>query len=366
MNILIPMAGLGSRLKGLYDKEKPLIKVKDKELILHSLETLNIDGRFIFITRNYEDIEQNNELSSLLKTFQKESIEIKLDKPTNGAAETCFYAKDFINDNSELIITNCDQYLSWNSYDFLNNVREDQIDGAVVCFKSKDKKNSFAKIENGFVTKIVEKNPISDSALVGIHYWKRGKDFVDSASKLISNFQILGSPECYISETYNFLIQDRSMKILPFFINPNQYISLGTKEDIDIFLGKAGEFSKDSRGTIICDIDGTILKHKHKYSLVHSSEPEILPGVKEKFDFWDSNGYRIILISARKESSRELTEIQLANIGLPYDQLILGVNNGPRYLVNDKLNFDDPDRAFAINLITDSGFENLDWKSFGL
>ena len=95
MNILIPMAGLGSRLKGKYDKEKPLIKVKDKELILHSLETLNIDGRFIFITRNYEDMSQNNELSSLLKTFQKESIEIKLNKPTNGAAETCFYAKDF-------------------------------------------------------------------------------------------------------------------------------------------------------------------------------------------------------------------------------------------------------------------------------
>ena len=82
--------------------------------------------------------------------------------------------------------------------------------------------------------------------------------------------------------------------------------------------------------------------------------------------YTDSNGFRIILISARKESSREMTEKHVQSLGLPYDQLILGVNNGSRYLINDKLSFDDPDRAVSINLITDSGFESVDWEGFGL
>ena len=71
---------------------------------------------------------------------------------------------------------------------------------------------------------------------------------------LLSNFHTTGSPECYISETYNYLI-NKDMKIIPYFINSNQYLPLGTQKDLDTFLGKAGEFSKNNPGTIICDID---------------------------------------------------------------------------------------------------------------
>jgi len=366
MQILIPMAGLGTRFKGYSKDEKPLIKIKEKELIKYSLETLGIDGQYIFITRKYEDKKQNDILSSILKSFKKDSIEIQVSTSTNGAAETCLYAKDLINNDDELIITNCDQYLTWNANLFLDKLKELNPDGAVVCYKSNDIKNSFAKIESGFVTNIAEKKLISEDALVGIHYWKKGKDFVDSAENLVEKFHTTGSPECYISETYNYLIKKNKSKILPYFISPNQYTSLGTPKDIDLFLGKISEFYHGNPGTIICDIDGTILEHKHKYSLVHSTDPRILEGVKKKFDYWDSNGFRIILISARKESSRTLTVNHLNSIGLPYDQLILGVNNGPRYLINDKLDLSDPDRALSINLVTDNGFEGIDWESFGL
>ena len=81
MKIVIPMAGLGTRLKSNnQDTEKPLIKVNDKELITHSLETLNIDGEFIFITRKYENKEQNKELSEILKDLTKNLLKFKLMK----------------------------------------------------------------------------------------------------------------------------------------------------------------------------------------------------------------------------------------------------------------------------------------------
>ena len=56
MNIVIPMAGLGSRFKiEGFDTPKPLIQVAGKTLVEHSIDSLNINGRYIFITRKYEN-----------------------------------------------------------------------------------------------------------------------------------------------------------------------------------------------------------------------------------------------------------------------------------------------------------------------
>jgi choline kinase len=52
INIVIPMAGEGSRFKDVgVDTPKPLIEIDGKTLIEHSISTLGIAGRFIFITK---------------------------------------------------------------------------------------------------------------------------------------------------------------------------------------------------------------------------------------------------------------------------------------------------------------------------
>ena len=48
MNIVIPMAGLGSRFKNVgIDTPKPLIVVNNKHLVEHSVSSLDIDGKYI-------------------------------------------------------------------------------------------------------------------------------------------------------------------------------------------------------------------------------------------------------------------------------------------------------------------------------
>ena len=74
----------------------------------------------------------------------------------------------------------------------------------------------------------------------------------------------------------------------------------------------------------------------------------------------------IILVTARKESTRAVTEGQLTGLGIAWDQLIMGLTSGERYLINDKLEPDDRDRAVAVNVITDGGFESVDWEGMGL
>ena len=362
INIVIPMAGLGSRFtsKGI-NIPKPLIFIDNKTMIEHAVESLNIEGRYIFITRKYNNIEYNKKLTKIIKKLKPECIEIQLNKDQFGAADAALYAQEYIDNDEELIITNCDQILKWDSNKFLYKIKNKNVDGCVVLYKSNDIKNSYAEIIDGKIINIVEKNVVSDNALVGVHYWKKGKDFVKSAKLLLSNHSWT-TKECYISETYNFLIKEGKL-IHPYKISNNEYICLGTPDHVETYLGKLKEFYTEKPKTIFCDIDGTIIKHVHKFSEVGKNPAEILPLVKEKFDEWDSKGYKIILTTARKESARRLTEKQLSNIGIPWDYLIMGITSGQRIIVNDKLLESDIDRAIAFNVITNDGFINSEIKN---
>lgn len=102
--------------------------------------------------------------------------------------------------------------------------------------------------------------------------------------------------------------------------------------------------------TIICDIDGTLVRHYDPHTV---SKPEyrmeLLTGTIEKLLEWERKGYNIILLTGRKESMRQFTEQQLRDVGIFYDQLVMGVGGGPRYLINDYKPTGET-TAFAINV----------------
>jgi NDP-sugar pyrophosphorylase family protein len=366
MNILIPMAGLASRFTNEgYKLPKPLIEVNGLTLIEHTINTLDLEGRYIFITRDFGDQSYNDQLSKLLKKLCPDSVEIKLQHTTKGSVETCLQALQYINNDEELIITNCDQRTEWESSEFLKFISQDDVDGCVVTYHSDNPKNSFCALNShNDITQIVEKKAISNTALIGLHYWKKGTYFVDSAHQLIKD--LIDSPkEPYVSETYNYLIND-GLKIKPFQLNNNEYISLGTPGDLTIYQGRVKEFNVEKPKTIFCDIDGTILKHIHKFSDITIDSQPVLDDVIKKFNEWDSQCHRIIICTARKESAREITEKQLKQIGIAWDQLIMGCTNGERILINDKLSKRAKDRAVGINVVTNEGFTDIDWEKYGL
>lgn len=364
MNIVIAMAGAGKRFEVAGVKgPKPLIEVLGKTLIEYSVESFDVSGKFIFVTRDFPDPEDNKRLSELFKKMRPESVEVRLKSLTSGATESALFAAQYIDNDKPLIIYNCDQFISWNPDDFLGFIDEKKPDAALVLYNSKDQKNSFAEVIEGKITRVVEKQLISNHALIGLHYWARGKDFVESGRKLLGDFRSNGAPECYISETFNYLT---CKNILPYHIADNIYVPLGTPEDIARYVGKVKEYRTDKPKTLFVDLDGTILKHQHTISDVYARPPELLPGVLERFNTWDSSGYRIILVTARKESTREVTALQLQQLGIAYDQLVMGVSSGQRVLINDKLNEMDTDRAISINVITDRGLTSVKWDDYNL
>jgi hydroxymethylpyrimidine pyrophosphatase-like HAD family hydrolase len=113
--------------------------------------------------------------------------------------------------------------------------------------------------------------------------------------------------------------------------------------------------------TIFCDIDGTLVKHNAPVVTAKTNfKLEILPGTLEKLLDWDKKGYNIILISGRRESMRRETEKQLSKLGIIYDQLVLGIGGGMRYIINDRKPNSEKDYAHSINLDRNTGIKDLD------
>jgi HAD superfamily hydrolase (TIGR01509 family) len=231
MNVLIPMAGAGSRFqKAGYTFPKPLIEVNGKPMIQVVVENLNIDAKHIFVVQK-EHYDQYN-LKHLLGLISPGCEIIQVEGMTEGAACTTLLAKEFIDNDQPLLYANSDQFLDWNSNEFMYSMVADEVDGGMLTFTATHPKWSFAKLDDdGFVTEVAEKKPISDVATTGIYYWKHGSDYVKYAEQMIVNNTRVNN-EFYVCPVFNEAIKD-DKKIKTFHFDGMW--GIGTPEDLDYF-----------------------------------------------------------------------------------------------------------------------------------
>jgi hypothetical protein len=232
MNVLIPMAGAGSRFAAAgYTFPKPLIEVNGKPMIQVVVENLNVEAHFIFMVQK-EHYEKYN-LKQLLNLIAPGCDIVQIDGMTEGAACTTLLAKELINNDEPLLMANSDQYLEWNSNECLYAFTADTIDGGIITFKATHPKWSFAKVgEDGLVSEVAEKNPISDTATAGIYFWKKGSDYVKYAEQMIQK-NIRTNNEFYVCPVFNEAIADgKKIRIK----NINKMWGIGTPEDLNYFL----------------------------------------------------------------------------------------------------------------------------------
>jgi len=232
LNVLIPMAGAGSRFESAgYTFPKPLIEVKSKPMIQVVEENLNCESKHTFIVQKSHRRKYN--LDTLLNLISPNCNVIQVEGVTEGAACTTLLSKEIINTDQPLLIANSDQYVEWDTSEFLYKMQEQNADAGILTFKSTHPKWSFAKVdENGNVIEVAEKNPISNIATAGIYYWKRGSDYVKYAEKMIKN-DVRHNGEFYVCPVFNEAIKDG--KIVKTFNIQNMW-GLGTPEDLQIFL----------------------------------------------------------------------------------------------------------------------------------
>tara|TARA_B100001939_G_scaffold84718_1_gene72385 strand:+ start:4099 stop:5481 length:1383 start_codon:yes stop_codon:yes gene_type:complete len=234
LTVLIPMAGAGSRFANAgYTFPKPLIQVNGKPMIQVVVESLNIKCNFVYVVQKEHRKKYN--LDTLLGLLTPNCKIVEVDGVTEGAACTALLAKEHIDNEKPLLFANSDQHIIWDSNEFFYKMNESDVDGGILCFKGTHPKWSFAKIgENGLVTEVAEKNPISDNATVGIYYWKRGSDFVKYAEDMVEK-NIRVNNEFYVCPVYNQAIQDEK-KVSCFMIPKENMWGMGTPEELKYYL----------------------------------------------------------------------------------------------------------------------------------
>lgn len=233
IHVLIPMAGIGKRFSDMgYKESKPFLPMGKKTMIEMVVENLrHPDMHFIFVV-NIKTINVallRKKLSKILGDFDI----VEIDYVPQGSAMSCMEAKDLINNDTPLIAVNCDQIIEDFDYTAFKRFCDFyQPDGILGTFYSTSPKNSYVKInDQNEVTETKEKVVISNLATNGLHYWKKGKYFVDSVEEMVQGSDALNG-EYYVAPSYNYLIQ-KGMKIMPYHFN--MHFPIGIPEDYESY-----------------------------------------------------------------------------------------------------------------------------------
>jgi UDP-N-acetylglucosamine diphosphorylase / glucose-1-phosphate thymidylyltransferase / UDP-N-acetylgalactosamine diphosphorylase / glucosamine-1-phosphate N-acetyltransferase / galactosamine-1-phosphate N-acetyltransferase len=231
------MAGIGSRfMRAGYTLPKPFIDVLGKPMIVRVIENLVFpDAKFILLARK-EHIEKNQEIVRDIQS-QFDITFVPIDKLTEGTACTVLYARTLMTNDMPVVIANSDQIVDDCFAEYIQDARDRNLDGSILTFIDKElnPKWSFAKINNeNLVIEVREKKAISEFATVGIYYFKRADEMIDSILQMIIENDRTNN-EFYICPTYNYMIRSRK-KVGIFNINQSKMHGLGTPEDLKKYL----------------------------------------------------------------------------------------------------------------------------------
>lgn len=238
LNIVVPMAGAGSRFsKAGYVDPKPLIKVHDTPMIEVVVRNLrpSIPHRFIFIVQAAHATAYG--LRDFLPRISGGGMVIEITSLTEGAACTVLQTRELIDNDDPLMIANSDQFIDCDINTYLAQMDRDRLDGLIMTMTADDPKWSFVALDDQqLVTRVVEKEVISNEATVGIYNFRHGHEFVRAADDMIARNERVNN-EFYVAPTYNELIrQGGRIGIQNIGAEARGMHGLGIPADLELFL----------------------------------------------------------------------------------------------------------------------------------
>lgn len=329
MEIIIPAAGLSSRFPNTRPKYS-LFTYSGEMMLKKALEPFLKNYRItIGILKKHND-EFN--LKNLIESEIKGNINVVIiEKETLGPADTVFQILEKANipDSSEILIKDCDSFFNF-----------DNSPGNFICAAylrdqeviNKPASKSYILSNNqGIVTKIIEKSIISDKFCVGGYKFESAGLFKSAFKKLKSV-----NTELFVSGIIEICLADKhifSEKII------TNYIDVGTIKEW---------LNYNDKAVIFCDIDGTLIRaqSKHEY---HNLGTALTENTKAVLKLIEENN-QVIFVTSRPESARKLTIKTLENIGFQNPNIIMGLYNCKRVLINDFNKANPYPRAISINI----------------
>lgn len=349
LNIIIPMAGESSRFNY---KFKPFLYLDNRRFIEHTLDNFirndNQINTYNFIITEKQEIDNNvlNTLKIIFPNIANKINVVIITKKTSGPYQTILLALQniILKDINNVIICDCDHSIDIDPIlqKLNNNVQlliplwnlrdnEQHNWGKVIFFNKK----IYRFCEKEY---IIARENQEIYGLIGCYYFK--------------NINLLLNISTYLN--ISDFLHNNFKKLTIEFVNIKKAYFYGTPEMVENCIKQRRRLE-----SVFCDVDGVLLKHS-SHSNDNLNDNKILGDCVNKLNNWREEDKKIILVTARPKTTRSTFEKLLKELNIIYDDIVMGLYPGPRYLINDiKPSNPFVKQAVSLNVIRDDGIDNL-------
>ena len=334
MEIILPAAGLSTRFPNMRPKYT-LTDYKGQMMFERAIQYYV--GKYNVTIGILREHENKYNISKYIKdTYDKLVNIVVLEERTSGPADTVYQILKQANlpDDKEFFIKDCDSFFDHipteGNYVCVSSIIEHEV------LKRLSSKSFVISNDQGIINNIIEKKVVSDKFCVGGYKFDKVGLYKQTFEKLKSK----NVKEIFVSHIIQDCLHNNHIFTEKQITN---YIDVGTAEDW---------FEYNDRPVIFCDIDGTLVKAQAKGT--YDEQPEALEENVKVMLKYQNNGSQIIFTTARPKKYNTRTREILDSLGFKDYDLISGLQNVKRILINDYNEANPHPRAIAINLKRDT------------
>lgn len=229
INVLIPSMGGNLFFENSYFP-KSLIEISGRTMLEIVMDNFNsLKERQMIYVFSQDECNQFH-IDSSVKILDENAKVLALKQQTAGALCTALIALEFIDNEQPLLIVNSDQVIDVDYKEVCDYFNENNADAGVITFPSIHPRWSYIDLEKEEVIEVAEKRPLSQHAIAGFYYFRRGKDFVEAAKKAVLKQNCVDG-KYYISASLNELIL-MGKSVQCYSITNEQYHSFYSPEKI--------------------------------------------------------------------------------------------------------------------------------------
>ncbi len=312
LNIIIPIYGINKEDKNLDSNNRVdiLDHIQDRSILSWSLshiEQYHEPKRYFIIST--DKYIQENYIDKVISLHTNSEIKIiNLNGNTMGMPCAVLMGMDKYNLDEPFLVTSADQYIDTDlnyHIDFFKNMK---AAGGTIGFKSVHPKWSYAEVnEKNYITRVIEKVPISQNALTSSYYFSTGHLMTDSIKRNIIRRDLVNN-RYYLAPSLNELIIN-NYKVAFSPIPTKNYFNFYSNSVKD-------EFKKylDDKQNVNCEI----IKDYYNY-LNSRDEANLSKLISENIslklaNYETINGYKNAMLYYKKTfDSKSKTRIEIIN-----------------------------------------------------
>ena len=373
--LVIPSAGRSSRFPGM--KPKWLLTMPNGRLmVVDALATLNLEKvhRVVLgILKEHVEKHCGSDVTTLLKAFedgpaQLDNVEITIvviSRETVDQVQTIEAILKAANVTGPIFLKDCDNQFKCD-IPGVDGVASLEITKDMQSLNIPAGKSYMTTDGEGFIDNIVEKVILGPTFCVGGYSFADGRDMLKqvNAARFSQRITNAGKIELAVSDviwgklTTGFCLRSAEDSEIDSEeeeeTTEEGFVSIPVEDYEDWGTLQAWEAYARTFKALFLDIDGTLVKNSGGYfKPIWGMQPPLPKTVAHLQALYAKGRTQIILTTSRPESFREVTEKQLKEHGIPYDQIIFGMFHAQRVLVNDFAKTNPFPAAVAINLRRD-------------